>query len=125
MSDFIKLNGRAIRAAEVDFNYVSMLGENNISLNEIGRKQLPALRVYVAHCTGLDVETAGELINQHIINGGDIVDVMATFGKKCDESAFFRAISSKTEENLIESNEVKEVESEKVTKIRKSKTTEA
>ena len=125
MSDFIKLNGRAIRAAEVDFNYVSMLGENNIGINEIGRKQLPALRVYVAHCTGLDVETAGELINQHIINGGDIVDVMTTFGKKCDESAFFRAISSKTEENLIESNEIKEVESEKVTKIRKSKTTEA
>lgn len=123
MSDFIHLNGRSIKAADVDFNFVAMLGENNINLSEIGRKPIPSIRVYVAHCTGLDVDTAGEIINQHIINGGNLADLMSVFSKKCDESDFFRAISTPEETNIIESETV---ESEKVTKITKrSRTTEA
>ena len=123
MADFIKLNGRAIKAADVDFNFVALLGENNINLNEIGRKQLPTIRVYVAHCTGLDIDTAGDMINQHILNGGNIADLMSVFGKKCDESDFFLAISTPEETDIIESEAI---ESEKVTKItKKSKTAEA
>lgn len=125
MADFINLNGRRIKAADVNFNFVALLGENNIALNEIGRKPIPSIRVYIAHCTGLDVDTAGEMINQHVIAGGNLNEIMTVFSKKCDESDFFRAISAKEEENLIESAEAVEVESEKVTKISKKKTTEA
>lgn len=121
--DFITLNGRKIRAAECDFNFVAMLSENGIELNQISKKMIPTVRVYVAHCMGVDVETAGDYINQHIISGGTLEQIMETLSKKFEDSGFFRAISESKTEN-IEESEIKEVESTKVTPMKKSKTTE-
>lgn len=121
--DFITLNGRKIRAAECDFNFVAMLSENGIELNQLSKKMIPTVRVYVAHCMGVDVEMAGEYINQHVINGGNLEGIMEVLSKKFEDSGFFRAISESKTENL-EASEVKEVESTKVTPMRKSKTTE-
>lgn len=121
--DFITLNGRKIRAAECDFNFVAMLSENGIELNQLSKKMIPTVRVYVAHCMGVDVEMAGEYINQHVIGGGNLEQIMETLSKKFEESGFFRAISESKTENL-EPGEVKEVESTKVTPMKKSKTTE-
>ena len=121
--DFITLNNKRIRAAECDFNFVAMLSENGIELNQISKKMIPTVRVYVAHCMGVDVETAGDYINQHIISGGTLEQIMETLSKKFEDSGFFRAISESKTENL-EPGEVKEVESTKVTPMKKSKTTE-
>ena len=121
--DFITLNGRKIRAAECDFNFVAMLSENGIELNQLSKKMIPTVRVYVAHCMGVDVEMAGEYINQHVIGGGNLEQIMETLSKKFEESGFFRAISESKTENL-KPGEVKEVESTKVTPMKKSKTTE-
>lgn len=121
--DFITLNGRKIRAAECDFNFVAMLSENGIELNQLSKKMIPTVRVYVAHCMGVDVEMAGEYINQHVIGGGNLEQIMEVLSKKFEDSGFFRAISESKTENL-EQGEVKEVESTKVTPMKKSKTTE-
>lgn len=119
--DFITLNNKRIRAAECDFNFVAMLSENGIELNQISKKMIPTVRVYVAHCMGVDVETAGDYINQHIISGGTLEQIMETLSKKFEDSGFFRAISESKTEN-IEESEIKEVESTKVTPMKKSKT---
>ncbi len=100
-----------------------MLSENGIELNQISKKMIPTVRVYVAHCMGVDVETAGDYINQHIISGGTLEQIMETLSKKFEDSGFFRAISESKTEN-IEESEIKEVESTKVTPMKKSKTTE-
>ena len=121
--EYIKINGRSVRAADVDFNFVASLAENGIQLNEMGKKMIPTVRVYVAHCMNMDVETAGDMIQAHIVNGGSMADIVSVFSKKCEESDFFRAISESTAESL-EQSEVKEVESKKVTKISKKQTTE-
>lgn len=126
MANFIKLGEKRIPAADVDFNFVALLSENNIQLNEMGKKMLPTLRVYVAHCMGIDVETAGQIINQHMVNGGTLADIASVFTQKVEDSDFFRAISQVETEIADESEtEAIEVESEKVTKISKKKTTEA
>ena len=121
--DFINLNGRRIRAAECDFNFVASLSENGIELNQMFKKQIPAIRVYVAHCMGVDVETAGEFIQKHIVEGGDLTGIMEVFAKKMDESDFFRAISE-SQTQAIEQSEIKEVESTKVTPMKKNETAE-
>lgn len=126
MANFIKLGEKRIPAADVDFNFVALLSENNIQLNEMGKKMLPTLRVYVAHCMGIDVETAGQIINQHMVSGGTLADIASAFTQKVEDSDFFRAISQVETEIADESEtEAIEVESEKVTKISKKKTTEA
>ena len=126
MANFIKLGEKRIPAADVDFNFVALLSENNIQLNEMGKKMLPTLRVYVAHCMGIDVETAGQIINQHMVKGGTLADIASVFTQKVEDSDFFRAISQVETEIADESEtEAIEVESKKVTKISKKKTTEA
>lgn len=122
--DYFVLNGNRIKAADFDFNLVADLEENGVSMSQIGKKIIPAIRVYVSRCTGFDVETAGQLINQHMVSGGNLEEVIKMFNKKADESDFFRAISKTEETNLIEKEKTVEVESEKVTSIKK-KTTKA
>ena len=126
MADFIKVNGRTVRAADVDFNFVADLQENGIELNKMGRKIIPTLRVYVAKCFDVDIETAGDMIQAHMENGGKIDPIMEVLGKKVEESRFFQILGAGAEENAIEKNETIEVESEKVTSLKKAKkTTEA
>lgn len=119
MSDFIKLNGRRIPAANADFNFVAYLEENNIPLTDIQKKPLSTAKVYVAYCLGADTDYAGQLINDHIIGGGDIADVMDMITKKVDESDFFRALQERTAESVDQG------ESEtKVTKMTRKKTSD-
>lgn len=93
-----KLNGRTYKAKEIDFNFVSMLGENGIALTEITKKVLPSIRVYVAYCmNGAELEMAGNEINMHVLNGGTLDDISKVFVEKMNESDFFRALNSKEE----------------------------
>lgn len=126
MADFIKLNGRTVRAADVDFNFVADLQENGIDLNKMGRKIIPTLRVYVAKCFDVDVETAGDMIQAHMVNGGKLDGIMEVLGKKVEESDFFQILGATAETESIEKSETIEVESEKVTQMKRTrKTTEA
>lgn len=98
-----KLNGRVYKAREVDFNFVAMLGENGIFVTEITKKILPSLRVYVAFCMNSDdLEMAGNEINLHIINGGALDDITAVFVEKLNDSDFFQALSSRTNDKETE-----------------------
>lgn len=123
MADFIKIDGRSVRAADVDFNFVAMLAENGIQLNEMGKKMIPTIRCYVAHCMNMDVEIAGDMLQNHIVNGGNLADIMQVFSKKCEESDFFRSLGQVSEQSL-EQSEIQEIESEKVTKMSRKKTPE-
>lgn len=123
MADLIKVNGRTVRAADVDFNFIADLQENGIDISKMGRKIIPTLRVYVAKCFDVDVETAGDMIQAHMENGGKIDSIMDVLGKKVEESRFFRILGATAEETTIEKDEVVEVESTKVAPIKKTKKT--
>lgn len=121
MSDFITLCGRRIPAADADFNLVAYLEENNIPVTDIQKKPLSTAKVYVAFCLGSDPDYAGKLINDHIIDGGEITDIMNMISKKVEESGFFRALQARTTENIEQSESE---ESEKVTKMTRRKTSD-
>ena len=120
MSDFITLNGRRIPAADADFNFIVALEENNVPITEIQRKPLSTAKAYVAYSAGIDPENAGRLINEHVVNGGDMTDIMEMIGKKVEESGFFRALQERTTENL----ETSEGSEEKVTKMPRKRTSD-
>lgn len=91
------VNKRSYEAREIDFNFICDLQEAGIGLDEIQRKILPATRVYVAYCMGTAVEIAGNEINSHVINGGDLTELINVFTEKASESGFFRALESGSE----------------------------
>lgn len=93
----LTVNGRVYAAKEVDFNFLAELGNEKIDISDIDVKIIPAIRVYVAYCMGVDVERAGEEINAHVVNGGSIEEIASVLNKKAAESGFFRAINEQTE----------------------------
>ena len=123
MAEFFTIDGNRIKAAEADFNFVAFLEENNVPVMDIQKKPLSTAKLYVAYCLGADPEIAGNLINNHIIGGGDITDLMNMIAKKVDESGFFRALQERATENL-ESSENESEATEKVTKMPRKKTSD-
>ncbi len=95
MENFI-INGKKHQAKELDFNFVCLLGENGIELQDISKKILPTIRVYAAYCMDADMDYAGNEINEHIIKGGTINDLVDVFSAKADDSDFFRALGKTT-----------------------------
>lgn len=93
----MKINGRVIAARELDFNFLCELGENDIDITDMGNKVIPAVRVYVAYCMGVGVDIAGAEINSHVINGGNLNEIIDVFSKKASESDFFRSLSKDSE----------------------------
>lgn len=94
----IVVNKRKYTAKEFDFNFLCELSESGIDIQDMRKKIMPSLRVYVAYCMGVDTDIAGEEINQHIINGGTIEDIANVFSEKAENSDFFQAIDRNSEQ---------------------------
>lgn len=90
MTKLLVLNGKSYKAAEFDVNFVCDLEEAGISLDDIGKKMLSVIRMYVAVSVGCDRYTAGRLITEHTANGGKIDDIINVFEAMSEESGFFR-----------------------------------
>lgn len=94
----LKINGKSYPARELDFNFICDLAENGIGIDELAKKIIPAVRVYAAFCMGTTTDIAGEELNQHVINGGKLNDLVDMFSKKAESSDFFQALGKNTEE---------------------------
>lgn len=117
-----ELNGKKYDGAEIDFNTIATFDEYGIKINEIGKKSFAAIRAYVAVSIGSDLDVAGNLINEHIINGGTLEEISKVFIDSVNESGFFLALKK----NQTEAGQGKEEESGEKSKTRKTtnKTTE-
>lgn len=75
------INGNEVVAKEIDFNLLADFDNYGVSIEDASSKPLVFMRTYVACCMNKSAEEAGSEINAHIINGGnlgDIMDVMNT-----------------------------------------------
>lgn len=108
----ITINNRVYKAKEFDFNFLCELGENGIGIEDIDKKILPTIRLYVAYCMGTDVEAAGTEINLHIVNGGQLEDIMNVFTEKAEDSDFFRALNKSSEKKTATKRNTKKTEEE-------------
>lgn len=104
MKETIVVNGKTYPAKEITFNFVCELEMNGIEFTEVGTRMLPAVRCYIAYCMGTNIEKAGDVINQHFINGGDFTEILEVFGEKLQTSDFFQAINETTKKKVTKSN---------------------
>ena len=88
--------GVTYKAVPIDFNTVCALEDYGVSLTDAGSKNLMLIRAYVAVCAGVTPNEAGKMIEQHIVDGGDLESITAAFQKMVGESGFFQALKQRT-----------------------------
>lgn len=101
-----KINGVTYKSVEVGFNEVCFFEDNGLDMNDVKKKGNSFMRAYFALCAGISIEDAGAMIQEHIINGGDMKGLADAFIKEIDKSDFFQAlIKSKKKDATTESAE--------------------
>ena len=90
------VNGTEYDGAKYNFNTHCALSEMGVNPLEIRKRPESVARAYFAISSGLTVEEAGDEIEQHIINGGDLSEIVIALLKEMDQSDFFRSIVQKT-----------------------------
>lgn len=102
------VNGTEYKAKPFDFNLVCDLEDMGISLEEMGKKKMSAVRAYFAICAGKGNEFAGKELNDHFVSGGKFDDIITAMNKEMENSDFFQALNKTAEtedsENQTEEN---------------------
>ena len=92
-----EINKKKYSAKAFTFNMVCELEEMGISLQDASKKPMRTARAYFAICSGLDDETAGQEMEQHIINGGTFDEIIKIMADEMENSDFFRSLNKTAE----------------------------
>ena len=105
MTRTFTINGKLYQAREITFNTICELEDAGVSLTEIEQKPISTVRSYFAICLGGNKEVAGQEIEKHIINGGNLDEIMTAFREELADSDFFRALTKNQDEEATENQE--------------------
>lgn len=88
----VKINGKAYNVKEMTFKEYTKMEEQGFSIIEAFRKkQLTLIAMgFVCAVVDCDRDEAENLVTQHILGGGNIIDITDAFGKAISESDFFQ-----------------------------------
>lgn len=84
------INGKEYTGAKYSYNTACALEEYGVSVASLQKKPQSSARAYLAISGNMDLEDAGDEIEQHIINGGDVNDLFACLMSELDKSGFFK-----------------------------------
>lgn len=107
MSSIFTINGKTYKSREFDFGMLCELEESNISIDEIQEKPFSFVRKYFAMCSGLNPQMASIELNNHIIGGGDLEDIMGVITNEIENSGFFRSLNKESKEDAPKSKSKK------------------
>lgn len=90
MNRTFTINGTVYTARKMDFNTIADLADFGLDMMS-GKLPLPSTaRAYFAVCAGIDKESAGDEIQKHLNDGGDLADLFLAFKAECEESGFMK-----------------------------------
>ena len=104
------VNGVKYTAKEFTYNVICDLEDMGVQLSDFGAKPMSMVRAYLSICAGKDADFAGKEIEEHIINGGSLEDIMNAMSDAMDKSGFFRALNNRTESDTSEGTETEKPE---------------
>lgn len=110
MKKSFSVNGKKYTAKPITFNAICDFEDKGFSIEQLFDKRMSGLRVYLAYCGDMDVETAGAELEAHFMNGKNITDLSDALSEAVLESGFFRAFTAATEEGNQENPAEAEVE---------------
>ena len=97
------VNGVTYTAKPIDFDMVCELEDMGVSFERIDKMPMSLIRAYFAICANTDKEQAAALLQNHIVKGGQLNDIIEAMSKEMVESDFFRAFQSGEDKNATES----------------------
>lgn len=108
----VKINNKNYDVPELTFKHFTKMEEQGFSIVDAFQKKQMMLMAMGFTCavTGLDREEAEDLLEQHVLGGGDIRNIVNTFGKAINESDFFKKMLGVTEKNTERMNQETEKE---------------
>ena len=108
----VKINNKNYDVPELTFKHFTKMEEQGFSIVEAFQKKQMMLMAMGFTCavTWLDREEAEDLLEQHVLGGGDIRNIVNTFGKAINESDFFKKMLGVTEKNTERMNQETEKE---------------
>lgn len=83
------LNNVTYTTKQFDFNTLCDLEDYGIDIENINKKPMSLLRAYISLCAGITIEKVGDEIKEHVINGGNLNDIMQPIQKEINNSDFF------------------------------------
>lgn len=112
----LKLNHKAYDVPELTFKHFTIMEEQGFSIIEAfqkGQMMLCAMG-FVCAVVGCNREKAEHLIEQHVLGGGKLQDIINAFSQAVNESDFFKKMLSMNEENAeMETEELETEEAER------------
>ena len=118
-------DGKDFKVATKEFNIGLMCAMEEMGVNIESAFNAMGLNLtcaYIAYCVGCPIDVAQTLVEDHIINGGQLPEISAIMAEGIKESGFFRKLLQIQEETNPEGEEqetAEETEPEKVTPIKK------
>lgn len=88
----VKINGKNYEVPELTFRHLTQMESQGFSLLEAFQKREVFLIAmgFVCVVTGEDRDEAERLIEQHVLGGGDIGEIYASFNEAVNRSGFFK-----------------------------------
>lgn len=93
MANTVKIDGRTYIVREFDFNAACELSEKGFDIfSNDDSSALVRIRAIVAWVMNIDAETAGNVIQKHIIDGGSLEDISNAFNAALEDSGFLKGL---------------------------------
>lgn len=89
----MKINNKEYTLPELNFNTLCELEDMGVSLSDFNTKAMSTVRAFIALEMGGDLNKAGKEFEAHLINGGDVKQIVDEINKTVNESGFFRALA--------------------------------
>ena len=93
MTNYFEVNGNKYAAKAFTFNTICDLEEMGVALSDAKKKTMSVARAYFAICANMDAESAGQELEQHVINGGSFDGIMKAMVSEMEKSDFFRTLN--------------------------------
>ena len=95
----VKINNKNYDVPELTFRHFTKMEEQGFSIVDAFQKKQFMLMAMGFTCavTGADRDEAERLLEQHVLGGGNIGDIVAAFNKAVGESDFFKKMLGMTE----------------------------
>ena len=95
----VKINGKTYKVKEMEFAEYTKMEEQGFSiLDAFRKKQLMLIAMgFVCVAADCDREEAEHLITQHVLGGGNVIDITNAFYDAVSESDFFQKMLGLTQ----------------------------
>lgn len=107
----VKINNKNYVVPQLGFAHMTQIEDMGFSVIDLFQKQklFSIATAFTGVVTGLERSKAEELLQQHILGGGNLEEIYNAFMKATDESAFFKKFTG--EKKTTKKTPVKESES--------------